>query len=94
MLKLSKSDYFKVKPLVKSKHSISVFSVIDGMIAGEIYVNNAEIRRLHSLKHLNVIWLRCSQYKNADKVLEWADEWGNDKTFYEKGVGNLVGFCE
>jgi hypothetical protein len=35
MAKLSVSEYFKVKKLVSSNHSISVFSVMDGDMPGK-----------------------------------------------------------
>ena len=42
MIKLPMSDFFKVKSLIKSKNEISIFSVIDGDMPGEIFANNLE----------------------------------------------------
>ena len=54
MIKLTKSDFVKVAPLIKSKNEISVFAVIDGNAPGEIFVNKLEnptaalIKKLYS----------------------------------------------
>ncbi|MBM7615408.1 GNAT family N-acetyltransferase [Alkaliphilus hydrothermalis] len=42
MIKLRNEDYRKVAHLVKSQNELSVFSVINGVMSGEIYVNNIE----------------------------------------------------
>ena len=42
MIKLLESDYYKVKPLIKSENEISVFGAIDGDMPGEFFVNNLE----------------------------------------------------
>lgn len=42
MIKLSKADHFKFKPLIKSENEISAFGVIEGIIPGEIFANCAE----------------------------------------------------
>lgn len=42
MYKLELNDYKKVLPLIQSKHHLSVFSVIQGIMQGEIFVNNLE----------------------------------------------------
>lgn len=166
MIKLSESNYFKIKQLINSKNELSVFSVIDGIIPGDIFTDNEnnpkvaliktpecnliagmidnkfiteisseldfwdsitpdsqewfnQIPLLHKnkfiypfkrrhylisqnlfikkeislpaefvLEKVNIELLRYSNYKNADKILEWAAEWG--ESFYEKGVGNYI----
>ncbi len=42
MFKLNQDQYIKVLPLIKSEIHLSVFSVIHGIMQGEIYVNNPE----------------------------------------------------
>lgn len=168
MYKLLKKDYLKIKPFIQSSNELSVFSVIDGVIPGDIFVNNPnepsaaliktsecnlvageideefisaasseldfwdhitpdsdewfeKIPVLHKNKYIrpfkrrqyllspnhftersssltdgfvmekvNLDVLRTSSYKNAGKVLDWAQNWGSDAAFYEKGVGNYI----
>lgn len=168
MAKLSVSEYFKVKKLISSNHSISVFSVMDGNMPGEIFVNDMDkptsaliktcecnlvagtpddkflneisseldfwdtitpdtqdwfekIPLLHKnrfihpfkrrhyvltpnifaqretplpegfvLEKVNLELLRNSAYKNADKIIEWAGDWGDDNAFYIHGAGNYI----
>ena len=168
MLKLSKSDFPKIRPLIKSENEISVLSVMDGMMPGEIFVNHAEnptaalvktcecnlitgetdekfisevssalnfwdtttpdsqdwfekIPLLHPNKYIhpfkrrhyllseasfrkremslpagftiekvNLEQLRNTAYKNADKILEWAGNWGSDTAFIENGIGTYI----
>ncbi len=42
MFKLNQDQYFRVLSLIKSELHLSVFSVIHGVMQGEIYVNNPE----------------------------------------------------
>ena len=168
MIKLSKSDYYKVKPLIKSENEISIFSAIEGDMPGEFFVNNSEnptaaliktcecnlvagitdekfisnisaeldfwdevtpdsqdwfekIPLLHKnkfirpfkrrryvldessfikretplpdgfvLERVDLDVLRNSSYKNAESILEWIEDWGNDTAFTEKGMGFYI----
>lgn len=168
MIKLNKASYSKIKPLIKSRNEISIFSVIDGNMPGEIFVNNesnptavliktcecnlvagnidntfiseisseldfwdcvtpdsqewfGKIPLLHKnkfirpfkrrhytldettfikrettlpdgfmLEELDVALLRKSTYKNANKVLEWIDDWDNDSIFSKNGTGTYI----
>ncbi len=38
--KLTKNDFYKVTPLVKSNHELSVYSTVNGILNGEVYVNS------------------------------------------------------
>lgn len=42
MYKLNQENYIKVLPLLKSEYQLSVFSVIQGIMQGKIFVNNLE----------------------------------------------------
>jgi len=42
MIQLSKSDFPKVRHFIKSENELSTWSVIDGIMPGEIFANNAE----------------------------------------------------
>lgn len=42
MFKLKNDNFYKIVPLVKSQNELSVFSVINGFMPGEIYVNNLD----------------------------------------------------
>lgn len=40
MFELKKEDYKKVHPLITTQNELSVFSVIESITAGNIYVND------------------------------------------------------
>ncbi len=42
MFKLIESDFNKIAPIIKSQNELSVLSVINGIMPGEIYVNNMD----------------------------------------------------
>lgn len=42
MFKLKSNEFNKISPLIKSQNELSVFSVINGVIPGEIFVNNID----------------------------------------------------
>lgn len=168
MIRLSCSDTKKIKPLIKSKNEISIFSIIEGDMPGEIFVIDAEnptavliktcecnliagvvddkfisevsseldfwdsvtpdsqdwfdkvpllhknkfispFKRRHytldetafikretplpdgfKLEKIDPAILRKSVYKNANKLLEWLEDWGNDSAFSKNGAGTYI----
>jgi hypothetical protein len=42
MIKLNSKEFKKITHLVKSQNELSVLSVINGVMSGEIYVNNID----------------------------------------------------
>lgn len=169
MIKLENKDYIRVIPLIKTHNELSVFSVIEGKVSGEIYVdcleeitsvliitsecnyvagdpNNKEfnkfikekldfwdtltpdtfqweeqIKNIHKDKYIrkynrhryileikneeiinNVIpvgyvlerinpkILRESKYVNANKVIDWMENWESDDAFTKYAVGTYL----
>lgn len=169
MFKLNNDDFNKIIPLVKSRNELSVFSVINGVMPGEIYVNsidnptaaliktsecnliagnsndanfNSEVsavidfwdqltpdssewidliptihknpfirkyKRRHYILYIgdfnecnkplgdgfiiekiDVDFLRKTSYENAEKLLEWIADWGDDTRFEKYGAGYFI----
>lgn len=42
------------------------------------------------LEKVNIPLLRENTFENSDKVLKWAEEWGDDEKFEKYGVGFLI----
>ncbi|MHB8128293.1 MAG: GNAT family N-acetyltransferase [Mobilitalea sp.] len=169
MFRLNKEDYKKVETLITSHNELSVFAVINGIIPGEVYVNNVDSptavlvqtsecnlvagntkdadfcfaissvldfwdqltpdteeweelipsihenkfvkkckRRLYTLSHeewnkpeihlaqgyvlekVDLTHLKKGYYENADKVLEWVKNWGEEDAFLTYGTGCYI----
>lgn len=169
MFKLKSKEFSKIVHLIKSKNEISVFSVINGIMPGEIYVNNIDnptaaliktcecnliagstnnvffnsevsskldfweqltpdtnewmdiIPTIHKnrfirkykrrhyilpsdnfseynmalidgfvIEKVDIGLLRESSYENSEKVLEWAENWGDDEIFEKYGTGYFI----
>ncbi len=169
LYKLEKEDYRKVISLIESNNELSVFSVIYGIMPGEIFVNHTDIPtaaliqtsecnllagsiddiefnstisdeldfwdpitpdtyrwhavipgihknkfvRKYQRRHYNLSIenklnidcslpdgyciepvipanLRCSQYENSHKLLDWIENWGSDEAFNKYGAGCYI----
>lgn len=169
MFKLEGKEFSKIGHLIKSQNELSVFSVINGVMPGEIYVNNMDnptvallktsecnlvagstndevfnsevsskldfldqltpdtnewidvIPSIHKnsfirkykrrhyilsveefkeysttlmdgfiIEKVDIGLLRESAYENSEKVLEWAENWGDDEIFKKFGTGYFI----
>lgn len=77
MIKINTCDFHKIKPLVKTNNEISVLSVINGTMPGEIYVNSIDYPSVALIKtcECNLITGDTADIKFNSEVSSELDFW-------------------
>lgn len=75
MIRLEENDYYKVKALVKSQNELSVFSVINGLMPGEIFVDDMDQPTVALIKTSECNLIAGSTNKVISQISKELDFW-------------------
>lgn len=85
------SDWIDEIPAIHKNHFVRKYKRRHYVLSIDEFVEcNSTLRGGYVLEKVDISLLRQNIFENSEKVLKWAEDWGDDEKFKKYGTGYLI----
>jgi RimJ/RimL family protein N-acetyltransferase len=84
-------EWMEKIPTIHKNHFIRKYKRRQYVLSSDKFVDcDATLKEGYILEKVDTSFLRENSFENSERVLEWAENWGDDESFKKYGTGYLI----